>query len=171
MTVLSLDALLNLRMVWRQAEKRVVLTNGVFDLLHAGHVAYLEQARTLGNILIIGVNSDESTRTIKGPLRPLVPAAERAHILAALRCVDYVTIFEQPTAEALVLALKPDVYVKGGDYAVDRSPQTIDEQRLPEAKVVRGYDGDVVLLPFAEGRSTSELIARIVQRYGKSDCP
>jgi rfaE bifunctional protein nucleotidyltransferase chain/domain len=168
MAVLSLDELLRLRATWRQHGTRVVLTNGVFDLLHAGHVAYLEQARALGSLLIVGVNSDESTRTIKGPLRPLVPAAERAQLLAALRCVDYVTIFEQPTAEALVLALQPEVYVKGGDYGVDRSRQTIDEKRLPEAKIVRRYGGDVVLLPFAEGRSTSALIELVVKRFGGS---
>ena len=100
----------------RDAGARIVLTNGVFDLLHAGHVRYLQQARTLGDVLVVAVNSDASTRRLKGPHRPLVPEAERAEVLAALACVDAVTIFGEATATALVTALQPDIYAKGGDY-------------------------------------------------------
>jgi D-glycero-beta-D-manno-heptose 1-phosphate adenylyltransferase len=148
---------------WRAAGISCVLTNGVFDLLHAGHVGYLERARALGDRLVIALNSDTSVRAIKGPLRPIVAQAERATLLAALRCVDAVTIFDTPTAEPVVAALQPAIYVKGGDYA--RADGTIDEARLPEARSARAYGGQVVLLPYAEGSSTSALIERIVDRY------
>src|SRR6059058_3387522 len=100
----------------RAAGKKMVATNGCFDLLHVGHVRYLQAARALGDMLIIGLNSDASVRAYKGPTRPLVAQDERAELLAALACVDYVTIFDEPTAEALMAALQPDIYVKGGDY-------------------------------------------------------
>ena len=100
----------------RARGKLMVFTNGCFELLHVGHIRYLQAARALGDALVVGLNSDESVRAIKGPPRPLVPQAERAELLAALGCVDYVVIFDEPTAEALVGALKPEVYVKGGDY-------------------------------------------------------
>ncbi len=167
MAILALDDLLALRVDWHQRRLRLVLTNGVFDMLHAGHVSYLERARAMGDLLIIALNSDHSTRLIKGPLRPIIPAEDRATLLAALRAVDYVTIFDQPTAEAVILALRPDLYVKGADYGTgpDGAP---DPARLPEARVVSAYGGQVALLPFAEGRSTSALIDRIVQRYGQA---
>lgn len=165
MPVVSLETLCGLRAGWRREGVRLALTNGVFDLLHSGHVGYLEQARALGDRLVVGINSDASTRALKGPLRPLLPEAERAEVLAALRCVDYVTIFEEATAEALVKALQPEVYVKGGDYA--GAGMAPDEARLPEARVVRGYGGQVILLPYKAGRSTTEVIAQIVERFGK----
>jgi rfaE bifunctional protein nucleotidyltransferase chain/domain len=167
MTALPLDELLALRAIWRADGLRVVLTNGVFDLVHVGHVDYLSRARALGDLLLVALNSDASTRAIKGPLRPIVPQADRAALLAALRPVDYVTIFDEPTAEAVVAALRPDLYVKGGDYAggPDGAP---DLARLPEGRIVAAYGGQVCLLPYAEGRSTSELIARIVERYARS---
>ncbi|MBC8076412.1 MAG: D-glycero-beta-D-manno-heptose 1-phosphate adenylyltransferase [Chloroflexales bacterium] len=157
----ALDELLPLRDEWRALGLRLVLTNGVFDLLHIGHATYLQQARSLGDLLVVGVNSDASTRANKGPTRPLVPQAERAALLAALRCVDYVTIFEQRTAEALVAALQPDVYVKGGDYRLDGAAGTSDGKELPEARIVRGYGGRVELIPYIAGRSTTELIEKI----------
>jgi D-glycero-beta-D-manno-heptose 1-phosphate adenylyltransferase len=178
MGLVSLAELQTLRPGWQRNGRRLVLTNGVFDLLHSGHVSYLEQARSLGDVLVVGLNSDASTRHIKGPLRPLVPEGERAAMVAALRCVDYVTVFEQPTAEALVEALRPEVYVKGGDYASapDRATSTSplpDEARLPEARVVRAYGGQVVVLPYRAGNSTTALIRRIVERFGpaSSHCP
>ncbi|MDQ3699817.1 MAG: adenylyltransferase/cytidyltransferase family protein, partial [Chloroflexota bacterium] len=97
----------------RAAGRRIVLTNGCFDLLHVGHVRLLQQCRALGEVLVVGVNDDASVRHLKGPTRPLVPAAERAEILAALSAVDYVTVFEEPTAERLAAAVRPEVYVKG----------------------------------------------------------
>lgn len=161
----DLSELIALRDSWRASGQRLVLTNGVFDLLHVGHVGYLAQARALGDLLVVALNSDSSVRAIKGPLRPLNPEGDRAALLAALRCVDYVTIFSEPTAEAVVGALQPEVYVKGGDYAQGEGGPP-DLARLPEARVVRGYGGEVRLLPYAAGRSTSELIRLIVERYG-----
>jgi rfaE bifunctional protein nucleotidyltransferase chain/domain len=163
--ITQLPALVALRAPWQAHGLRLVLTNGVFDLLHAGHVGYLQQARALGDLLVVALNSDASVRAIKGPLRPLTPEADRAALLAALRCVDYVTIFEEPTAESVVAALRPEVYVKGGDYALGVGGPP-DLSRLPEARAVLAYGGAVRLLPYAAGRSTSELIRLIVSRYG-----
>lgn len=170
MAVVSLDTLQTLRATWRRDGLRLVLTNGVFDLLHSGHVQYLEQARALGDLLVVGINSDASARAIKGPMRPLVSQEDRAYLLAALRWVDYVTIFPQSTAEALVEALEPEVYVKGGDYGrTEQGLQVIDLSRLPEARVVQAYGGQVVLIPYLPGRSTTALIGRIVARFGHMD--
>lgn len=139
-----------------------VFTNGCFDLLHLGHVRYLEQARRLGDFLVMGLNSDESVRKLKGLGRPLVPEQERAEILAALTCVDYVTIFDEPTAGPLIALLQPAIYVKGGDYAgaQDGMPDTT---RLPEAKHVLAYRGIIRLIPYLPEHSTTELIAKIKQ--------
>jgi rfaE bifunctional protein nucleotidyltransferase chain/domain len=164
MTLLALDELVVLREGWREQGLRLVLTNGVFDLLHAGHVGYLQQARALGDLLVVALNSDASTRALKGPARPITPEADRAAVLVALRAVDYVLIFEAPTAEVVVAALRPDLYVKGGDYAGGDGALP-DLDRLPEARIVLGYGGAVRLLPYAQGRSTSALIARIVQGH------
>jgi D-beta-D-heptose 7-phosphate kinase/D-beta-D-heptose 1-phosphate adenosyltransferase len=166
----------------RATGARIVFTNGVFDLLHLGHLRYLRQARHLGDLLVVGVNSDESTRRLKGLQRPLVPEAERAELLAALDCVDYVTIFGEPTAEATMTLLRPEVYVKGADYAegADRQQDTLLDaeelrraladdpslgERLPEARTVADYGGSLALLAYLPGHSTSELIDLIVARY------
>lgn len=157
----ALADLIEPRNEWRAAGKRVVCTNGVFDLLHVGHLQYLEAARTLGDILIVGLNSDSSTRHYKGPSRPLVPEQERAALLLALEPVDYVTIFDEPTAEQLVEALRPEIYCKGGDYGDEgglRKP-------LPEAAVVERHGGQVRLIPYLPEHSTSALIERIVRSY------
>lgn len=143
----------------RAEGKVVVFTNGHFDLLHYGHVRYLQEARALGDFLIVGVNSDASTRALKGPGRPIVPAEERAAVVAALACVDRVVIFSSLTAEALVEALRPQVYVKGGDWRPGEARG--GEQGPPEAAVVARYGGRVVFLPYLPGHSTSDLIARI----------
>ena len=157
---IGLAELLELRAAWRVAGLRVVCTNGVFDLLHYGHLTYLEAARALGDVLVIGLNSDRSTRAYKGPLRPLVPEHERAALLLALQPVDYVVIFDDETAEQLVEHLQPDVYCKGGDYG------GASGKVLPEARVVERYGGQVELIPYLPGHSTSELIERIRTRYG-----
>ncbi len=154
----SLDTLAALRDGWRAAGRRVVFTNGAFDLLHAGHVTYLQAARRLGDLLLVGLNSDASVRGYKGPTRPIVPEWERGVVLAALRAVDFVTLFNTPTAEPLVAALRPDVYVKGGDYA---HPHRGDGKDLPEARVVLAYGGQVELIDYLAGLSTSALIAKI----------
>jgi rfaE bifunctional protein nucleotidyltransferase chain/domain len=133
--------------------KRLVFTNGVFDILHAGHVSYLEQSASLGNLLIVGVNTDDSVRHLnKGPNRPLNSLEDRATVLSALRCVDGVVAFGEDTPEALIELLKPEVHVKGGDYR---------EEDLPEAKIVRAYGGEVVILPTLEGRSTTETLKKL----------
>jgi rfaE bifunctional protein nucleotidyltransferase chain/domain len=147
----SLPPLLERVAALRASGGRLVLTNGCFDLLHVGHVRYLQAARRLGDFLVVGVNADASVRQLKGPKRPLVPAAERAEIVAALGCVDAVVLFDTATAEPLVAALRPDVYVKGDDYT---------EATLPEARLVRAYGGTVALLPTVPGASTTALIER-----------
>lgn len=126
----------------------VVTTNGVFDLLHVGHVRYLQQARALGAMLIVGVNSDACTRRLKGPTRPLVTEDERMEVLAALSCVDYVTRFDEPTPLAWLATVLPDIHAKGGDYNVET---------MPETALVRAHGGQVVTLPFVPGRSTTNL--------------
>ncbi len=163
----SLQELIILRQQWRDANQTVVFTNGIFDLLHVGHLQYLDAARALGDFLVVGLNSDRSTQELKGPKRPLVPQAERAALLLGLRPVDYVTIFDDRTAERLIAAIRPDVYVKGGDYAL--APDEIGASQgkpLPEATIVQSYGGRVELIPYLPGHSTSELIERIVERYG-----
>jgi D-glycero-beta-D-manno-heptose 1-phosphate adenylyltransferase len=137
-----------------------VFTNGCFDLLHLGHLCYLQEARALGDFLILALNSDEGVRLLKGPGRPLVPENERAKILAAFMCIDYVTIFPEPTAGPLVALLQPSIYVKGGDYAV-LGNSIPDANRLPEARVVQEYGGQVRLIPYLPHHSTTELIAAI----------
>jgi D-glycero-beta-D-manno-heptose 1-phosphate adenylyltransferase len=140
--------------------ERGVFTNGCFDLLHLGHVQYLQDARNLGDFLVLGLNGDESVRLLKGPGRPLVPADERAEIMAALTWIDYVTIFPENTANTLVELLQPAIYVKGGDYAGTQDHEP-DLARLPEASSVMAYGGIVRLLPYLAGHSTTDLIAAI----------
>ena len=147
----------------RAQGRRVVLTNGVFDLLHIGHVRYLQQARSLGDLLVVGLNDDASVRRLKGPTRPLVPLEERAIILSALECVDIVTWFAEDTAEALVALLRPAVYVKGGDY--DPAARPGEAGFLPEASTVAGYGGRVAVLSYLPGHSTTELVRRLVEQH------
>jgi D-beta-D-heptose 7-phosphate kinase/D-beta-D-heptose 1-phosphate adenosyltransferase len=152
----------------RQANgERGVFTNGCFDLLHLGHVRYLQDARALGDFLVLGLNGDESVAFLKGAGRPLVPAVERAEILAALTCVDYVTIFPEKTANTIVELLQPAIYVKGGDWHATPGNDP-DPKRLPEAPSVLAYGGTVRLIPYLPGHSTTELIAAIKQLPEKS---
>lgn len=155
--VLSLSLAADFAQRQREADRRVVLTNGVFDLLHVGHLRYLEAARALGDSLIVGVNSDASTRVLKGASRPIVPEQERAELVGGLRCVNAVVIFPEVTAAALVEAVRPDFWVKGGDYGslAEALP------RLPEAALVQRLGGEVRLLPFIEDRSTTRLLEQI----------
>ncbi len=157
-----MDALGALVAAERAAGRTIVLTNGCFDRLHVGHVRLLQACRQYGDVLIVGVNSDASARALKGPDRPFVPEAERAELLAALAGVDYVVVFEERTAERLAEVVRPDVYVKGADYAcASDGAGAIDEGRLPEASVVRRYGGRVVLAPLVPDRSTTGLVERI----------
>lgn len=148
----SLDEALALRAQLRAAGRSMVLGNGHFDLLHAGHLDYLEQARNLGDALIVGVNGDAGSARLKGPGRPLVPALERARLLAALKPVSAVVIFEEDVADGLIAALQPDVYAKGADYA---------HKPLPERAAAEACGARVVLLPLLPQHSSSGLIARI----------
>ena len=136
----------------QRAGKKVVFTNGCFDLLHIGHVRYLQEAQALGDALVVGVNSDASVRRLKGPGRPLNPARERAEVLAALGCVDFVTIFAAATPLQLIRAIGPDVLVKGGDWPVDA---------IVGREVVEGRGGKVVAIPFVKNRSTTATIGKI----------
>lgn len=131
---------------------RVVLANGCFDVLHVGHVRYLAGARELGDVLVVGVNSDEQVARLKGAGRPILPEIERAEIVAALESVTYVTIFTEPTVEELLLTLKPDVHAKGTDYTVDS---------VPERDVVRSYGGRVAIVGDPKDHSTSAILARL----------
>jgi D-beta-D-heptose 7-phosphate kinase / D-beta-D-heptose 1-phosphate adenosyltransferase len=133
------------------------VTSGCFDLLHVGHIRYLQQARTLGEHLIVGLNDDASVRQLKGEGRPLLPQDERAGLLAALACVDYVTIFSEATPLALIKLLRPDVLVKGGDYTLE----TVVGQ-----DVVTAYGGRVAIVPYVDGVSTTKIIESILHRYG-----
>ena len=150
--ILSLDQLLLERARLRTAGQQLVFTNGVFDLLHVGHVRYLEQARTLGDVVVVAINSDASARKLKGEGRPLINQDERAEILAALRTVDYVTIFDDVSPRSLIARVSPDVLVKGGDYALDE---------IHGREEVESAGGRVVSLPFVEGVSSSGIIDRM----------
>ena len=138
--------------------KRIVFTNGCFDLLHVGHIRYLEKAKTLGDILIVGVNSDASVQKLKGPKRPILPVEERTEILSGLGGVDYVTTFDELDPLALITSLQPNVLVKGGDWTKE---QTIGKE------VVERSGGEVVIIPFVKGASTSNLIETILKRFQK----
>jgi rfaE bifunctional protein nucleotidyltransferase chain/domain len=150
--LLTLDAALELRTTLRETGQRLVFTNGHFDLLHVGHLDYLEKARALGDALFVGINGDASTERLKGPGRPFVPAAERARLVAALEPVSAAVVFEDDTAIALIRALQPEVYVKGGDYR---------DKPLPEREAVAAYGGEIVLIDYLPDHSTTRLIAGI----------
>ncbi len=136
---------------YRQAGRRLVLTNGCFDLLHTGHVRYLQQARALGDALLVAVNSDRSVRELKGPTRPLNSEQDRAEVLAALRCVDHVTIFDELRVTEVIQKLKPAIYAKGGDYTID----TLDAS---ERESLSACVAEVKILPLVPARSTTRLI-------------
>jgi D-beta-D-heptose 7-phosphate kinase/D-beta-D-heptose 1-phosphate adenosyltransferase len=138
--------------------KRIVFTNGCFDLLHLGHIRYLEKAKTLGDILVVGVNSDHSVQNLKGPKRPILPEEERAEILSGFGCVDYITIFDEEDPLELISTLQPDILVKGGAWT---------KETTVGREVVERSGGEVVILPFVERASTSNIIDTILKRYEK----
>ena len=152
MTVLSREDLIKTVAAAKASGVRIVFANGCFDVLHVGHVRYLAGARELGDVLIVGVNSDDQVAIQKGAGRPVLPATERAEIVAALESVTYVTIFDEPTVEQLLLALKPDVHAKGTDYTTET---------VPERDVVRSYGGQVAIVGDPKDHSTSAIIARL----------
>jgi len=138
----------------RKKGKKIVFTNGCFDIIHAGHVRYLNNTKSFGDCLVLGLNTDASVRRLKGENRPINNELDRAEVVGALKSVDYVVLFDEPTAEVLIGKVKPAVYVKGGDYTL---------ATLPEAKVVQSYGGKVEFVNILEGRSTSNVIKKIKQ--------
>ncbi len=153
------DELKNILQGLKRRGKRIVFTNGCFDILHIGHIRCLEEAKKRGDFLIVALNSDRSIRSIKGPSRPFTPEAERAEVLSALGCVDYVVIFDEADPLELISSLKPNVLVKGGDW----TPETTIGR-----EVVEGTGGEVVIIPQFQGVSTSAIVDRIVKKGGKA---
>jgi len=150
--ILSRESMLGERQGLRSAGCRLVFTNGVFDLMHVGHVRYLTQARALGDALVVAINSDRTVRELKGDSRPVFNQAERAEILAALRVVDYVIVFDDISPRSLISSLLPDVLVKGGDYSLDQ---------IHGREEVEAAGGKVISLPFVDGASTTSIIERM----------
>jgi D-beta-D-heptose 7-phosphate kinase/D-beta-D-heptose 1-phosphate adenosyltransferase len=153
----TLEELVQLRAELRKSGRILVFTNGCFDLLHVGHVRTLQRARSLGDALVVAINSDRSVREIKGPARPVMPEAERAEILSALEPVDFVVVFDEATPEAVIDLLVPDVLAKGADWGPD---SIVGRER------VEGSGGRVCRIPLAEGVSTTDIIQRVLERFG-----
>jgi len=156
--IVSLPELVPMVAGLKQAGRRIVFTNGCFDILHVGHVRYLKSARALGGALIVGLNSDKSVKRIKGDKRPIVPERERAELLSSIRFVDYVVLFDEPDPYNTIAAIKPDILVKGGDWSLEN---------IVGRDIVESYGGEVHTIPFIEGASSSRMIEDIVTKYGK----
>ncbi len=152
--IIDMDELAERAEVLRTAGKKLVATNGCFDLLHVGHVRYLQAARALGDLLAVGLNGDRSVRELKGNGRPITAESDRAEVVAALQCVDLVTIFPQTRATQFIAVIKPAIYVKGGDY----SSETLDEE---ERAVLKEVGAEIRIIPFESGYSTSRLLKQI----------
>ena len=150
--IVGRSELIKIAQTERANGKRIVFANGCFDVLHVGHVRYLEAARELGDVLIVGINCDAQTRRLKGEGRPLVPQDQRAEIISSIEAVDFVTIFEEPTVTQLLLALKPDIHAKGTDYT---------EDSVPERDVVRSFGGRVAIVGDPKDHSSSEMIEKL----------
>lgn len=140
----------------RKENKIIVFTNGCFEILHPGHITLLEKAKSLGDILIVGINSDESVKKIKGEKKLIFDEKNRLKIISSLECVDYTVLFDEETPENIIRTIKPHIHVKGGDYK---------EENLPEAKIVKSYGGKVIIVPILEGFSTTQIINRILTLY------
>lgn len=156
--VTTLDELLKNRLDLKTTGQKVVFTNGCFDLLHVGHLAYLREAKSLGDCLVVAVNSDRAVQELKGPRRPILPEMERAEILSALEMVDFVIVFDDVSPRDVIATLLPDVLVKGGDWPID---QIIGREEVEAA------GGRVMSLPFIDGVSTTDLVERILERYAR----
>lgn len=154
--IVSLPKLKALASKLKAKKKKVVFTNGCFDLIHVGHIKYLEKAKALGGILVVGINSDSSMRKIKGPGRPIIEQNDRALVIAGLESVDYVCIFNETSPHKLIKAIKPNVLVKGADWKLNK---------IVGANFVKSYRGKTMTIPFVKGRSTSGIIRRIVKRF------
>ena len=153
----NLDEIAELAAEARQSRKKIVFTNGCFDLLHRGHVHLLRQAKAHGDLLIVGVNSDRSVKTIKGPTRPILPENDRVELIAAMEMVDYVVLFDEPDPYHLIAAIRPNVLAKGGDWGADR---------IIGSDIVKRDGGQVALIPYLMGFSTTEIIERIQRSNG-----
>jgi rfaE bifunctional protein nucleotidyltransferase chain/domain len=156
--IVNLNQLIRIRKKAKRDHKKVVFTNGCFDILHRGHVEYLKKAKSLGGLLIVGLNSDSSVKKLKGNKRPIVPQEDRAEILASLGMVDYVCIFEEETPQKIIDALIPDVLVKGSDY---------ENKKIVGKDVVESFGGKVLTVKEVKGKSTKNIIQKIVARYGQ----
>lgn len=156
--IVELQELVQIVKKLRREGKRIVFTNGCFDILHIGHVRYLKSARGYGDILVVGLNSDESVRKIKGDKRPLIPQGERAEILSSVRFVDYVVVFNEPDPYSTIAAIKPDVLVKGADWPIEN---------IVGRDIVESCGGEVHTIPLVEGASTSGIIEDIINKYSK----
>jgi D-glycero-beta-D-manno-heptose 1-phosphate adenylyltransferase len=154
-SIATLDELARMREVWRKEKRTVVLTNGCFDLLHVGHLRSLEEAKRLGDILVVGINSDKSVRKLKGKGRPIFDESERAEVLSSIRWVDWVVIFDGSKATDLILALKPDIHAKGTDYT---------EKNVPERETVLSYGGRVAITGDPKDHSSSDILKRLNAR-------
>lgn len=154
--IILFDSISSLAENLKGAGKKVVFTNGCFDIIHSGHISYLYKAKNLGDVLIIGLNSDSSIKRIKGEKRPILPQNERAYILSALEMVDFVVMFEEDTPYELIKRVRPDVLVKGGDW---------DIENIVGKDIVESYGGKVLNIPFVEGKSTTNIIERILSVY------
>ncbi len=150
--IVDRSELIKIAQTERTNGKRIVFANGCFDVLHVGHVRYLESAKTLGDLLIVGINSDAQTRRLKGKGRPLIPQDQRAEIISSIEAVDLVTIFDEPTVTELLLAVKPDIHAKGTDYT---------EDSVPERDVVRSFGGRVAIVGDPKDHSSSEMVERL----------
>ena len=157
--VLDISQLSSIVNSLKQAGKRIVFTNGCFDIIHVGHVRYLKEARSLGDVLVVGLNSDESVRAIKGMNRPIVPQGERAEVLSSLRDVDYVVIFNEPDPYNTIAAVRPDILVKGGDWSIEN---------IIGRDIVESCGGKVFTIPFIEGASSSRIIEDIINKYNSN---
>jgi len=142
--------------IHKKQGKLIVFTNGCFEILHPGHIKLLEEAKNYGDILVVGINSDESVKRIKGEKKLIFDEKSRVKIISALECVDYVTLFNENTPENLIKIIKPHIHIKGGDYK---------EEDLPEAKIVKEYGGKIIILPLLEGFSTTQIIQKILTLY------
>jgi rfaE bifunctional protein nucleotidyltransferase chain/domain len=154
--VITQPALVDMAAGWRASHLKVVLTNGCYDLLHIGHLHTFRQAKQFGDLLVVGINSDQSVRSLKGPSRPIIPEDARAELVAALEPVDFVTIFTESTAVALITRLQPAIYVKGGDY---------QPESLPENEVLQNFNIENRFIPMIPGYSTTELVKRICNSH------
>ena len=158
MKIKTKDEIKNIVHDLKREGKKIVWTNGCFDLLHVGHVRYLKEAKKLGDILIVGINSDESVRKLKGKGRPIQTAEGRAEILSSLEFVDYIIIFPELSVERYLIEFKPDIYVKGGDYTID------EIMNHEEGRAVKSYGGKISFVPYVKGKSSSEIIEKILTK-------